>query len=114
MGLLGLITRAKLQRKIPPTPILRELRATPDPLTQPAREPEEPPAKKVRRSVFEAIARGDEGELARLCREHRDVVMEQAPLWLLTPEGLATNRRVSEWFAEGVDHLTRLTDPRAE
>ena len=68
----------------------------------PAAAPDE-----VRRRLFDAVAAGEEEQLAGLCREHWDLLLEHGPGWLSeeVPEPLRSNPRAAEWYGQGLRQI---------
>jgi hypothetical protein len=109
MGLFSLLKRPKPPRVAPRAVVMRELPSPKSPAQLMPIAPPPPTPAELRRQLFDAIAKGDEARLATLCREHRTFINEYAPTWMIVPESLRTNPAAAEWYAQGLQQLTRLS-----
>ena len=119
MDLFGLFRRPKLAGDAAP-PLNPHADASADatvePLTAgdadaaaPLAEPAPLPSpSEIRRRLFDAVASGDNEQLASLCREHRDFILQQGPAWLDVPEEFRANPAAAEWYGDGLREIARF------
>jgi len=103
MRLLDLLKRRKpAGMPTTATPVMRELPPGPG-----AALPG-PSSAALRHMLFDAVAKGDEPRLQRLCREYRPVIQQCLAEWLIVPESIRANAAAAEWYQRGLKQLAEL------
>lgn len=114
--------RASVPAPLPPQPLQPTgvARAAPDQVRTPAPRPVPtlPPAppptpQEIRRLLFDAVASGDESRLHALCKEHEDLIVQHADVWLDVPPEFRTSPALRDWYANGLRAIREYCAERA-
>ncbi len=107
MALFSLLKRSKpspAPASVLDTPVVRELPAPKPEVPEPA----DLSADELLQLLFDTLSEGDSDLLEARCRDHKSMIAEHLPTWLIVPDSLSSNPAATRWYRRGVKHFARV------